>query len=268
MRKTAALIVGAGAVEQAWDPVLRALQPLYDFPLTSDGANSFMARLVYLLRWWCSDPSDLGKSEKNKHLNFLRQIREAIAHEICQSELRGSISARKELEVLFREWMLPYGNRFILLTTNWDTVVANSIQNFLREDFKVSLNPLHIHGSAADPNTLYLPSEMTKEPYRSRAEENAIGTTHGTAWRALETAQRVVIYGLSLDPLDAELGQTLACGLSNPGIEEILIVNPNHAAVAHRINLLLDFKREIRVTGLNPISMEAEADYTIRRSRT
>jgi hypothetical protein len=58
-----ALIVGAGAVENAWRPVLRALQPYYDFPLTEDGANCILARLIYLLRWYACDNSETGTME-------------------------------------------------------------------------------------------------------------------------------------------------------------------------------------------------------------
>jgi hypothetical protein len=263
--KTTAVVAGAGAVENAWAPILRALEPWHDFPLTPDGANSFLARLVYLLRWWSSDPSELGRRELESHLKFLRAVRSAIATELQAAEAAGEIKARHELKLLLHDLLLPFGRRFILVTTNWDSVVKCAIENILYDDYRCEINPLHIHGSVRDPNTLYLPSEMTKEPYRSRGEEMSIGGLHGDIWRALESAHRTILYGLSLDPLDAELGQTLACGWSNPNLEEILIVNPNHESVARRVNLLLDRRRDVVVKGVNPSSMTTERDYTIWR---
>ena len=56
-KKAVALVVGAGAVENAWAPVIRVLHPEFDFPLTADGANSVLARLIYLLRWWAGEPT-------------------------------------------------------------------------------------------------------------------------------------------------------------------------------------------------------------------
>jgi hypothetical protein len=77
----------------------------------------------------------------------------------------------------------------------------------------------------------------------------------------------VIIYGLAIDPLDAELGQTLAVGWSNHNLEEILIVDPKHEVIAHRVNLLLDTRRDVRVLGLDPSTLEEERDYTIWRHR-
>jgi hypothetical protein len=263
--KITAIVAGAGAVENAWAPVLRALRPFHDFDLSPDGANSFLARVVYLLRWWSSAPGDLARDELDRHVKFLQSIRRGIADELCIAEARGEIKAREGLEPLLKQLLLPFGTQFMLVTTNWDTVLASAIEKFVNRDFHCEINSQHIHGSVGDPNTLYLPSEMTKEPYRSQEEEQSIGGLHGSIWRALEHSHRTILYGLSLDPLDAELGQTLACGWSNQALEEILIVNPNHSLVAHRVNLLLDRKRDIVVKGIDPSSMTVAADYTMRR---
>jgi hypothetical protein len=78
----------------------------------------------------------------------------------------------------------------------------------------------------------------------------------------------VILYGISIDPLDAELAQTLASGWSNPNLEEILIVDPNHCLIAHRVNLLIDRRRDVRVIGLNSETMTHEEDYTIWRHQS
>jgi len=83
---------------------------------------------------------------------------------------------------------------------------------------------------------------------------------HGRVWKNLEVANRVILYGLAIDPLDAELGQTLAAGWSNSNLEEVFIVNPHHSVVAHRVNLLLGNRRDVRVIGLNAETLEVEED--------
>ena len=69
-------------------------------------------------------------------------------------------------------------------------------------------------------------------------EDVKFGTMHGSIMDALETVDRAVIYGLSLDPLDAELLQTLESGWRVPEnpksskLRKVHIVNPVHELVA------------------------------------
>ena len=54
-----ALFVGAGAVKNAWSPIIKAVQPDYfKESLSADAATSGLARLVYNLRWFSNNPSD------------------------------------------------------------------------------------------------------------------------------------------------------------------------------------------------------------------
>ncbi|MCI1016875.1 hypothetical protein HWE04_23715 [Herbaspirillum sp. C7C2] len=156
-------------------------------------------------------------------------------------------------------------NGILLISTNWDTVIENAIRKILIKDFHLQLNPIHIHGSVSNTNRMYLPSEVTRERYRDKADEIWIGNQHGLAWMSLENCRKVVIYGLSLDPLDAELGMVLAAGFSNQVLEEILIVDPNHSVIAHRVNLLLERRRDVKVKGINCVTMKEDHDYTIYR---
>ncbi len=95
----------------------------------------------------------------------------------------------------------------MLVTTNWDTVVPTALSRIVNRTMKGIIRPRHIPGSIEDEATLYLPTEMTKEPYRSKAEEQRHGQNYGSVWRGLEGAHRAIVYGLSLSPLDADLGQ-------------------------------------------------------------
>ncbi len=265
--KSCALIVGAGAVNNAWAPVIRALQKYHDFPLTPDGANSFLARVVYLLRWYASDKSEHGQKQLKLHLDFLKDIRESISKELTNSQKKKEITIRNEYEKIINKFVIPYGNSLVFVTTNWENVASNALHNILNKRFHFEIFPLHLHGSIDNPDTLYLPSEMSKEPYRTTDEEQYIGGMHGSVWKGLEKAHRVIVYGLSIDPLDAELGQTLASGWSNQCLEEIIIINPSHESVAHRVNLLLDRRRDIKVSGYSPNELSTKFDYSITRHK-
>lgn len=262
-----AILTGAGAVDGAWDPILRALRPFHDFPLTPDGANSYLARLVYLLRWFATSPGEHAKGHLKELQEALRMIKSNIIRELHKSEKRGEIKARPSIKILIQKLLIPHGLDFMLVTTNWDKVIDNAFKEILGQDYLGRIRPVHLHGSIEKISTMYLPSEMTKEPYRRAKDERSIGGIHGAVWNGLEKAHRVIIYGLSIDPLDAELGQTLAVGWSNPNLEEILIVDPKHGVIAQRVNLLLDVRRDVRVLGLNPSTLEEEMDYTIWRHR-
>lgn len=266
-KKFCALVVGAGAVKNAWTPILRALQPYHDFPLTADGANSFLARLVYLLRWWSAIDSDLAKQERDKFGQYLKDVRQAIAKELKAAEVSGEILVRDEFTDVIDRFLIPYCQKFALITTNWDNIVGSALQAKMSMNFECTVRPLHIHGSIEDSEKLYLPTEMTKEPYRLFHEEQHLGGMHSSVIRGLEDAHRVVVYGLSISPLDAELGQTLAAGWTNPNLKEILIVSPNHEEVAHRVNLLLDRRRDVEVKGFSPNNLGVEYQYTIWRHK-
>ena len=168
--KTAALVVGAGAVENAWAPVLRALQPYHDFQLTADGANSFLARLIFLIRWWASSDSPLFRAELAKHKKFLATIRQAICTELKLAETANEIRVRSDFEEIVKAMLIEHSREFMLVTTNWDCVVETTLAGYLNRKFRCTVLPLHVHGSVANPDTLYLPTEMTKEPYRSSAD--------------------------------------------------------------------------------------------------
>ena len=232
-----------------------------------DGANSFLARVVYLVRWFSKLDTDLGRTQFKIHLDFMNEIKTAISNELRTAEEQGQITCHPSLKLMLDKLVTPYSRSFMLVTTNWDSVISKSIQQIMDidPDFELHLYPLHIHGRIGDASTLYLPSEVTRETYRTLAEEQAIGTIHGTVWQGLEQASRVIIYGLSIDPLDAELGQTLAAGWGNPNLKEIFIIDFRNELVAHRVNLLLDRRRDVRVIGLNPETLVEEADYTIWR---
>lgn len=265
-KKSAALVVGAGAVLNAWAPVLRALQPYFDFKLTADGANSVLARIVYLLRWWSKNTAPFAAEQFQVHKDLLRDIRESICRELMAAEESAEICTRPEFNSIVDYFLLQYCRRFTLITTNWDRIVDCAFMSCIAKSGSIdAFKPLHVHGSIERAATLYLPTEVTQEPYRTHEEDQMIGTLHGTVWRGLEAANRVVLYGLSVSPLDAELAQTLAAGLSNENLDEIIVIAPDHELIAHRVNLLLDPGREIKILGYEPHKLGTPHNHTVIR---
>ena len=259
-----ALIVGAGAVENSWSPVLRALQPIFDFPLTADGAMSFMARLVYLRRWFQPD----SDGAETREAALLRQqhslIKERIANALLAAEQSGEIRPRPELASVLNEFVIGPTRRLVVITTNWDGVVDAAVRTH-GGDVLCNGHPLHLHGSIQEPANMYLPAEVIDESQRPRTELAALRGIHVSALCEVQTALRVVVYGLSVSPLDAELGQFLASGLMNPLLRELIVVSPDHALVAHRLKLLIAPASEIRILGYRPDQLREPAEYTVRR---
>lgn len=263
-----AFVVGSGAVQNAWAPVVRALQQLYSFPITNDCANSILARLIYLLRWQARINTKPGEEQFLKLKKYLTGIRKEICRELNEAQQKGEIKVRDEFGSIVDHFFPKQDVRrlqFMLVTTNWDTVVPDALAKRLGPRWTGTFRPLHIHGSIADSETLYLPTEVTKEPYRSEAEDQEIGGLHGSIMRGLESASRCIVYGLSLSPLDAELNQTLAAGWDNSVLTEIVIVAPNHDIVAQRVRLLLNPKHKIRVLGCTPSRLDEVTDYTAKK---
>lgn len=235
------------------------------FALTPDGANSILARLVYLMRWFSNSPGTLAEESLVQTRTEYNRIKAEVAKSIMDAERRGLLKARPALGLILDKLIMSHSSTFSLITTNWDSVVPNAVRSHLRRNYVGDIHPLHVHGIADNPDLLYLPSEVTKEKYRTHDEEQQVGGIHGSVMTALEGCQRVVLFGLSLDPLDAELCQTLYSGWNHPGLREIYIVNPDHARVAHRVNLLLDPSKKVSVFGCDADTVKTVADYSVNK---
>lgn len=260
------IVAGAGAVENAWQPVLKALEPWYGFPLDPDGANLYLARAIYLLRWWGSEHGEEGKQELQSLLRKHAAIKNDIARELMHAEETGQIKARRSLALLMEKLVVEYGSSFGLVTTNWDTVVPKAIISALGPAYTERVQAHHLHGSLAAPDTLRFPSETSREAYQQCRAENELGFMHRMALERIAGAQRTILYGLSLNPLDAELTQVLSEAWSGSVTEEIFIVDlqERHKEIAGRVNLLLDKTSLARVVGIDPETMVEMEDYTVR----
>jgi hypothetical protein len=231
------ILVGAGAVENSWDPVIVALRSI-GFPdvATAGAANFALARLVYIARLAERDPATtpIAKS-KNDVRAKLAEVKRAIARELTDATARRKIGARREFADVMRRFVLLNNAEVGVITTNWDKTVERQASTL-----HAGQPVMYVHGHVDDADGLYLPTEVAEEPYREPAQRRPLIERRRDLVRAITRATRLVFYGLGLSALDAELGQIVASGIHNSSVTEIIVVNPHYVHVADRIATLND----------------------------
>ena len=257
-----ALFVGTGAVKNAWRPIIKAVQPPYfQEELTAEGAYSALARLVYMLRWSSNNPNDgLDKCKE-----ILESVKIRICEEIKTAQQNNEIVIRDEFSKILNLIIKSVCTRLMIISTNWDTIVEDAVNSTptIQSRFN-KIFAAHIHGVYLDPKNIYLPTEIVEEPYRTDNERKFLGGMHAAVMQAMTFAQTIIIYGLSIAPLDAELTQIIAACCDHPNIEAIKIVDPNHKIVAEKINLLIKHPTKITVEGYGPNDLGYCYDYSLR----
>lgn len=248
-----ALLIGTGSVENAWNPVLKAFKEVTGLQTTPDGANFIFAKWIYILRFYSTikDPNApmyLKIQQQNVYL-----LKKAVAKNLHKAKVRNEINARPALKKILQKYVVLKEKSFGIITTNWDTTVDDIVREEIKRIGIHSLNPVfHIHGYTGDFQNLYLPSEMTDETYRSREESFKIGVNHSKAIEFLEKSNHMIIYGLSLDPLDAELAQILTAACYSEHLKEITIINLDveKIKIMERVRLMLFPREGVKVTFL------------------
>lgn len=233
-------LFGTGAVEGAWDPVVRVISKRYGGSgVDSAIANwwfSVQGRIIRLASSWrAMADSDLearfgpGQHEKTrqamtaeyeKRRQWFRELKEEIAKELTSAQDRGDLRAREDL---LRAVAIDAGERSAaILTANWDLSLEKSLATPGGEPPEV----LHVHGDIRDPEGMLLPGEGPEELYRGEVPNARITSAYWQAMNIFKYARRIYVAGLSLSPLDAALGVALGIGLlrnEHPG--EIVVVN-------------------------------------------
>lgn len=260
-KQSVALFVGAGAVKNAWRPIVKAVQPPYfKEELSTDGANCGLARLVYNLRWFSNNPG----AGLDKCKQILKSAKTRICEEIKIAQQNKEIEIRDEFSNLIDQIIQSDCTRLMIVSTNWDTIVEDSVNSIpiIKNRFG-KIVAAHIHGVYLDPQNIYLPTEIVEESYRTENEKNILGGMHAAVMQEMTVAQTLIVYGLSISPLDAELTQIIAACCSYPNIRAVKIVDPCHKAVAERVNLLIAYPRKISVEGYLPNNLNNRKDYSL-----
>lgn len=249
MTPKTALFVGAGAVERAWDPVVSALQHFTPVEINADQASCMLTRSVFLSRFFSSF---IGHECVDANYDLLQKQKERLAEELMLAEQRGFIRAREDIEWVVNHLLLPRSPVFYVVSTNWDHTVDTAIKKVLSAHAGTQTRVFHLHGSYNEPATLYLPSEISSESYREESHTQEIGGRHVGLMDTLSELEHLVVYGLSLDPLDAELTQTISTIIDSPAIKSIDILDLNPERVAGRISLLMKNPTQPRIKCIRP----------------
>lgn len=255
-----AMLVGAGAVENAWEPILTMFRPINGHETDSDTANFLFAKSICAMRLYSKSPKGIIQLKEEQAL--VKNMKELICDLLKRDQQKGLLKPRKEFVAVLNKFVLENpSNLFGIVSTNWDTVIDAEADRWVKEKYydRKSANVFHLHGSIEAQEHLYLPSETSMENYRSDEENYEIGYKHAATYRFLEEANRIVLYGLSLDPLDAELNLFLNGAFKqSKTLREIIIINPDYQKVRKRVKILLFARTDITIRCFKPENLETE----------
>lgn len=258
-------LIGTGAVRGAWEPVLDAVRADGNTVTDSDAANCLMARVVFLARWACSKMfKDCGGTaeERRQVVEELTNLTTRIAERLQRAEACGRLSMQPEFRDIVERFVVDHEDEFAFITTTWDGTVERALREV---DSRFAAG--HLHGRSTAGSQLYLPTEVAAEPYRDESTQRDLTLRHRVLQDRVHQSAKLVIYGLSLSPLDAEVAQMLASGMhESASFREIVIVDPNHRLVATRLMTLLPISGpRIEITGYDPRDTRASAgvDYSL-----
>jgi hypothetical protein len=234
--------VGTGAIEGAWPPVMAAIEeaaPGIKLNGNEKVANAWFAHRVYELRQWAAlahvsaaeltarQGEPLKPGEHRDYLERARvgldkarqrdgELKSLIAKHVHAALQRKSIYVRPSFLSAFQRHAGGTPDSVAVLTTNWDLT--------LEQQLPKEMEILHLHGTTIDTSTLYLPTEMGDEPYRT-PDERVSFFQNSYKWQHIAGAKRVIIYGLSMSPLDPELSLMFQTGILSKVKPDITIMD-------------------------------------------
>ena len=255
-----AILVGAGAVENAWEPILNVFRLINGNETDADSANFLFAKSICAMRLYSKlSKGALQLKEEQELVNIMKEV---ICDALKLAQKAGILKPRKEFRAILDKFVLCNPNNlFGFVSTNWDTVIDAEADRWVKEKYHdiESAKVFHIHGSIEAHEHLYLPSETSMENYRSDEENHKVGYAHYATFQFLKEANSIIIYGLSLDPLDAELNLILNGALKNgKALTEIIIVNPDYQKIRKRVKILLFPRTDITIRCFKPDNLEME----------
>jgi hypothetical protein len=234
------MIIGSGASQNSWVPVVEALKSIYpEKYINKDNANYVFAKLIFEIRWLCyqvranSSQSKLV-AKKLEYLQVLKNLKNEISIKLSIAQEKGDIFPDSKVLKYLQDNYLK-DNPTALISVNWDTLFEKGFGE---------KSQCYLHGSIKDKN-LYLPSETTEDEYRLPEEKAFFGKNMGICMNEITNADEVIIYGLSFSPLDAELGTIWSEGIyerSRP--LKIYILNKEPKPIINTLKFL-DSKSEI-----------------------
>ncbi len=248
-------LVGSGAIENAWPPVCAAIDevsPHSGVGNDPDAANFWFSQFVQRRRLLATInkmtdeqlSAQMGSNDPQRTASVRRLTKEKmddlrdddarLKSTIARNLKNDSVTLRMD----FRRAASAFKGSAAFVTTNWDLAIERALK-------EVGIDPkvvVHLHGHVDEPKWMLLPSELPEEPYRSPAEVAQMAK-YQRRWAFFNAAKRIVVYGLSLSPLDASVAHALGMGLDEPksgSAGEIIVMNcgkEETARVAKRVRM-------------------------------
>lgn len=233
------VMLGAGAVADSWEPVLDAIAdkvPGRD----PEAANVYFATLVQRLRFTYAMSRRPGVAPRHRHTyrtSFDEAMveRSAVTTTISNNlKTWGRNTLRPEAALIRERWLSDY--RYSIVTTNWDF----SATQLMSEDYTENCEGWNaLHGTYEIG--LYLPGEVIEESYRQQDNLHEFSTSALEATHQVRDAASLVLYGLSVSPLDTELGLILSAAARQRSLPflEVVVVDPKHEQVIRNLRVHL-----------------------------
>lgn len=257
-----AIISGTGAVINAWMPIQDVFRSIYKREINIEDANFLFTKHIYLLRTYSKFKDDLSIRNLKIEKEQVFSLKELVCEFIKIHQNSNILKPRKEFENILMKFVFSdMRNMFGFVTTNWDTVIDDEASRVVKK-FHPNINKVkcfHLHGSIETPNNLYLPSEISLENYRTDSENEDYGIDHYNTLKFLKNANKIIIYGISLDPLDAELNTTLNAAFTGSKLlKEIIIINPDYNKIKNRVQFLLFPRQDVIIKCFIPEDLNNE----------
>lgn len=255
-----AILAGAGAVENAWEPILNCFRAINGNETDADSVNFLLAKSICALRLYSK--SSKGTIQLKEEQELVKLTKKVIGDALKLAQYEGILKPRKEFRTILDKFVLANPNNlFGFVSTNWDTVIDAEADRWVKEKYIhiESAKVFHIHGSIEAHEDLYLPSETSMENYRSDEENYKVGYNHFATYQFMSEANVIILYGISLDPLDAELSLLLNGVLKqSKTLKEVIIINPKYSLVRKRVRILLFPRIDIVIRCFIPENLEIE----------
>lgn len=129
-----AIMVGAGAVKNAWEPILNVFRLINGQKTDAYTANFLFAKSVCALRLYSKIPA--GAKQLQEEQKLVSLMKEVIGDSLKQAQKAGILKPRKEFkDILDKFVFVNTNNLFGFVSTNWDTVIDVEADWLVKEQY-------------------------------------------------------------------------------------------------------------------------------------
>lgn len=229
-------LIGSGAVDGAWTPVVNAVKSCGIEKANSNNINGIFSRVIYRIRRFHDmkhiNISELDNSVYNDDIKFLSDVKYKIKNNLIHAHRNGEIFCRDIVDIAFKKHAKNQHN--YVITTNWD----KSIESFLSK-YNTTGTPFYVHGSV--DGDIYTPAETGLDPHKTPHESTEQELKHAKFLNILaKETTHLIIIGCALNDLDPELIDLVATGIGNNTILKSITIYDKDQTSANQVKDKLD----------------------------